>query len=172
MLLSGPIAAAQSVESAPEHSIKAAYLYNFASYADWPPSALGSRDSPFAVGVLGDEQVAAELASMTRDREVHGRPIEVRKLQDSEHLAGLHMLFIARDSAAALARLRDAAREHSVLLVTERDGSLEAGSVINFRLVDQRVLFEVSLVAAGESGLSISSRMLAFAERVVTEDEE
>ncbi|HEX2139806.1 MAG TPA: YfiR family protein, partial [Woeseiaceae bacterium] len=113
-----------------------------------------------------DEQVAAELGSMMRDREVHGRPIEVRLVQNGEELAELHVLFIARERAPALVQLRDIARENAVLVVTEWDGALEAGSAINFRLVDHRIRFEVSLDAADASGLSISSRMLVVAERV------
>lgn len=167
LLLSAPIAAAQSIESAPEHSIKAAYLYNFASYVDWPPAALDSPDAPFAIGVLGDEQIAAELVPLMRGRQVHGRPIAVRQVQSGDELAGLHVLFIGRESAPALARLLDDARDNSVLVVTEWDGALEAGSAINFRLVDQRVRFEVSVDAADAGGLAISSRMLAVAERVV-----
>ena len=167
LLLAAPIAAAQSVESAPEHSIKAAYLYNFASYVDWPPSALDVQDAPFAIGVLGDEQVAAELAPLMRGRQILGRPIAVRQVQSGDDLAGLHVLFIGRGSAAALPRLLDEARDHAVLVVTEWDGALEAGSAINFRLIDQRVRFEVSLDAADACGLSVSSRMLAVAERVV-----
>lgn len=167
LLISGSIAAAQPVESAPEHSIKAAYLYNFATYVDWPPSALGNDDRSFVIGVLGDERVAGYMAAMTADREVHGRPIEVRQVESSDHVDSLHMLFIARDSADALPRLRDAARGHSVLVITEWEGALDSGSVINFRPVDDRIRFEVSLDAAEGCSLSVSSRMLAVAERVL-----
>lgn len=167
LLLSGPIATAQSVESAPEYSIKAAYLYNFATYVDWPMAALGDADSTFVVGMLGAERVAEYLAAVTADREVHGRPIEVRQLESGDPVDSLHMLFIALDSAEALPRLRDAARENSVLVVTEWEGALDSGSVINLRLVDHRIRFEVSLDAADGCGLSISSRMLAVAERVL-----
>jgi YfiR/HmsC-like len=167
LLISGSIAAAQSVESAPEHSIKAAYLYNFATYVDWPPEALGDADPSFVVGVLGAERVAEYMAAMTADREVHGRPIEVRQVASGDPVDSLHMLFVASDGAEALPRLRGAAREHSVLVVTEWEGALESGSVINFRLVDNRIRFEVSLAAADGCGLSISSRMLAVAQRVL-----
>ncbi|HET6630449.1 MAG TPA: YfiR family protein [Woeseiaceae bacterium] len=167
LLICGPIATAQPVESAPEHSIKAAYLYNFATYVDWPPEALGDADPVFVVGVLGAARVAGYMAAMTAGREVHGRPIEVRQVASGDSVDSLHMLFIAADSAGALPRLRDAAREHSVLVVTEWEGALDSGSIINFRLIDQRIRFEVSLAAADRCGLSISSRMLSVAQRVL-----
>jgi YfiR/HmsC-like len=167
LLLSAAAASAQSADSAPDYSIKAAYLYNFATYVEWPSAALGDGDASFVIGVLGDERVADYLASMTAPREVHGRPIEVRQVQRSDPLDSLHMLFIDRYDADTLPRLRAAAREHSVLLVTDWEGALESGSVINFRQVDQRIRFEVSLDAAAGCGLSVSSRMLAVAERVL-----
>ncbi len=166
LVLRGPVAAAPVVESAPEHTIEAAYLYNFLVYVDWP-SSVPDAEAPIRIGVLGDEPVAAALTSITRNRTVRGKAIEVRQMRRDDPVAGLHLLFIARESASALARLREAAREHSVLVVTEWEAALEQGSIINFLLVGERMRFEVSLDAADTSGLSISSRLLAVAERVL-----
>lgn len=170
LLLSAPVAAAQAVDSAPEYSIKAAYLYNFASYVDWPPAALGEADASFVIGVLGEARIAEYLVAMTEGREVHGRPIEIRQLAGGDPVDSLHMLFIAEKSAGELPRLHAAAREHSLLIVTDWNGALDSGSVINFRLIDERIRFDVSLEAAHDCGLSISSRMLAVARRVLPEE--
>ena len=167
LLLSGALAGAQSVESAPDYSIKAAYLYNFAIYVEWPPDAFGDADTSFVIGVLADDRVADYLASMSARREVHGRPIEVLRVERGDSLASLHMLFIGRDGADALPRLGAAAREHSVLVVSDWEDALASGSVINLRLIDRRIRFEVSLDAADACGVSVSSRMLAVAERVL-----
>ena len=167
LLLSAAAANAQSVDSAPDYSIKAAYLYNFAIYVEWPPAALGDADASFVIGVLGDGRIADYLASMTAPRTVLGRPIEVRQVEPGDPLDALHMLYIGRDGSGALPRLLAEAREHSVLLVTDWEGALESGSAINFRLTDRRIRFEVSLEAAESCGLSVSSRMLAVAERVL-----
>ena len=164
-ILQGSIAGAQAVESAPEYSIQAAYLYNFVAYIDWPPSVLGG-ETPIEIGVLGDERVASALELMTHDRTVHGRSIVVRRLRPDDPLGGLQMLFIASESARAIAELREPAQDSSILIVTEWDGALVDGSIINFLLVGDRIRFEVSLDAASASGLSISSRLLAVAERV------
>ena len=165
LVLWGSLAGAQVVGSAPEHDIEAAYLYNFVTYVDWPPSVLGGK-TPIEIGVLGDERVASALLDMTHDREIRGRSVAVRQVQPDDPVAGLHMLFIASESAEAIAGLREAARDGSVLVVTEWDGALGDGSIINFLLAGNRVRFEVSLDAAQASGLSVSSRLLAVAQRV------
>lgn len=167
LLFCGSIACAQAIESAPDFSIKAAYLYNFVAYVDWPASALGA-ETPVEIGVMGDERVATALAGMTQDRKVRGRSIAVRQVLPDDAVAGLHMLFIASESAPAIAELLEPARDSSMLIVTEWDGALIDGSIINFLLVGNRVRFEVSLDAALASGLSISSRLLAVAERVTS----
>jgi hypothetical protein len=159
------IAAAQPISSAPEHSIKAAYLYNFAAYVQWPQAALAEPDASLVIGVFGDEFVADELEAMTRGRPVGGRRMEVKRVAAGSSLAGLHMLFIGGEPAD-MPRLISDARAHSVLVVTELRDALDSGSVINFRLIDDRVRFEISLDAADESGLIISSRLLAVAEDV------
>lgn len=167
LLLSCALAGAQSIESAPDYSIKAAYLYNFATYVEWPEEALGDADTSFVIGVLGDAPVADYLGSMAAQREIHGRRMRVRQVEPGDPVDSLHMLYIGRDGAKALPRVHADACEHSVLVVTDWENALESGSVINFRLIDRRIRFEVSLAAADACGVSISSRMLAVAEHVL-----
>ncbi|HZD54173.1 MAG TPA: YfiR family protein [Woeseiaceae bacterium] len=166
LLLSMPLAA-QPITSAPEHSIKAAYLYNFAAYIRWPEGVLGGPTEPLAIGVFGNDVLAGELERITRDRQVQGRRIEVRQLHADDSLSGLGMLFVAEGLSDALPKLAAEARTRSVLLVSESGDALRAGSVINFLMIDHRVRFEVSLAAAEASGLTISSRLLAVAEHVI-----
>lgn len=167
LLLSSALAGAQSFESAPDYSIKAAYLYNFATYVEWPEEALGDADTSFVIGVLGDEPVADYLGSVAAQREIHGRRIRVRQVEPGDPVDSLHMLYIGRGGVKAVPRMLAAACDHSVLVVTDWEDALESGSVINFRLVDRRIRFEVSLDAADACGVSVSSRMLAVAEHVL-----
>lgn len=159
-------ASAQPVGSASEQSIKAAYLYKLADYVEWPSRALTRPQSPMTIGVLGDDSLVVELRAITRGRTVNGRPIRVRKVEVGGTLEGEHMLFVGASAMDDLGRLRDAARSHATLVVTETDDGLAQGSVINFRTVDQRIRFEVSLDSADSSDLKLSSRLLAVAERV------
>lgn len=165
-------AAAQTIESAPEHDIKAAYLYDFAAYIEWPESSFDETGGPLMIGIFGDHRIAGGLESISAERQVGGRPVRVRRIRPGDPLAGLHMLFVADEQIDALPTLIDEARAQSVVVVTESGGALRRGSVINFLIVDERVRFEISLEAADASGLTVSSRLLAVAERVLPGPEE
>lgn len=166
-LLLAAAAAAQTIESAPEQSIKAAYLYNFAAYIDWPGVSFAGSGAPLVIGILGDDAVAGELEHITRDRQVRGRPVQVRRLEPGDPITGLHMLFVSQGRIEALPKLAREAQAGSVVIVTESGDALRLGSMINFLIVDERVRFEVSLEAAHASGLTVSSRLLTVAERVL-----
>lgn len=157
---------AHAQREAPEASVKAAFLYKFANYIEWPANAFASPAAPLVIGVAGSDEVASELERIVPGRSVNGHPVTVKRMREGESPRGLHFLFIGRDHAAHAAMLR-AAREQSVLAITETDRGLEMGSTINFVTAGDRVAFEVSLDAAEKSGHRISSRMLSVARRVV-----
>lgn len=149
-----------------EHEVKAAFLFKFLSFVDWPGAALGRPGAPIVIGVMGSPQVAAELERVVPGRSVQSRPVDVRRLAPGEWSAGLHVLFFGAGQADELARFADEAPLAPVLVVGEWSGALEAGAVVNFVRSGDRVRFEVALDAAERRGLRISSRMLAVAARV------
>ena len=157
---------AYAQREAPEASVKAAFLYKFANYVEWPAAAFASSSAPLVIGVAGADEIAADLERITPGRSVGTHAVTVRRVREGEPLRGVHILFIGHDAGAAQALLR-AAREQGVLTVTETERGLEMGSAINFVTAGERVGFEVSLDAAEKSGHRISSRMLAVARRVV-----
>jgi hypothetical protein len=150
-----------------EATVKAAFLYKFAGYIDWPPAIFTAPDSPFVIGVTGSGEVAAELEKIVAGRNISGHPVVVKRVRESEPLKGIHFLFAGRGDAARLPAILKAAQAHGVLTVTESERALDLGSAINFVIADDRVGFEVSLESAEKSGHRISSRMLAVARRVV-----
>ena len=150
-----------------EDQVKAAYLYKFAGYVEWPPDSFGPMGAPFTIAVVGAEPLATELSEAVTGRTVHDRPIVVRRLTIGEPLSGVHVLFVGDDQYARLEELLQAARPRSILTVTEVEGALEAGSVINFVVSERRVRFDISLDSAEKSQLRLSSRLLAVAQRVM-----
>ena len=154
-------------QAASEAALKAALVYKLASYIEWPQEVFPSADTPFAIGVMAADDVATELEQVVRQRSVNNRPVAVRRVKEGESLAGLHLLFVGRRASERLQGLPRLTRPLSVLLVSESDRGLEAGSVINFVTADERVGFEVSIEAAERSNLKLSSRMLGVARRVL-----
>jgi hypothetical protein len=159
-------APAQNRGGALERSVKAAFLYKFLGYTEFPASAFAEPGAPIVIGVLGSEDMATELSRIVAGRNVNNRPIVVKLLRENEAPGGVHLLFIAGADSARVARLLKAAPPGPVLLVTECDNGLLLGSVINFKLVEDRVRFDVSLEAAEKNNVKLSSRLLTVANYV------
>jgi hypothetical protein len=156
---------AQSPRDEPtEASVKAAFLYKFAAYVEWPARA-APADSPFVIGVTDDNAVASELEKIVPGRAIAGHPIVVRRVRRGEAPGELQAFFAGGDDPDRAA-IRSAQKQ-GALVVTECRDWLGAGSAINFVVAADHVGFEISLEGADRSGLRISSRMLAVARRVV-----
>lgn len=153
--------------AASEERVKAAFLYKFVSYVEWPPSALPKGDSPYVIAVIGAEDVAAELNALVAGRTINNRTVTVKKLHASSSLDGIHVLFIGASERNKQAQLIKQLQSQPVLLVTETDGALAQGSMINFRLAEERVRFEVSLGPVEKAGLKLNSRLLSVALSVI-----
>ncbi|MGF6274589.1 hypothetical protein ABIB38_002972 [Massilia sp. UYP11] len=156
--------AAQAAAPALERRVKAAFLYKFLGYAEFPPQAFADAATPLTLGVVGAEDMAAELARIATGRMVAGRTIAVRALREQELAQPVHVLFVAGRDEARTARLLRSSP--AFLTVTECEGCLQHGSVINFTIVDERVRFDVSLDAAEKKHVKLSSRLLTVANRV------
>jgi hypothetical protein len=155
---------AGAAESYSEDAVKAAFLYRFTGYVDWPAQA--AADPQFTIAVLDADGVAAELGRLLQNRQIQNRPAQVRSIKNLRELDGAQMLYIGGSHRDDLRRLIASVAGRPVLVVTNADGGLDAGSSVNFLLIDQRVRFEISLDAAQGSGLRVASELLAVAIRV------
>ncbi|MDM5176999.1 YfiR family protein [Massilia sp. DJPM01] len=149
-----------------ERSIKAAFLYKFLGYAEFPASAFADAGAPLVIGVAGADELAADLTRIVAGRVVQGRPVVVRTLREQEAPAGVHLLFIGGDDTVRLRNALRAPGTGAILVVTESEQGLQQGSVINFRIVEERVRFDVSLEAADRNSVKLSSRLLTVANHV------
>jgi hypothetical protein len=152
-----------------EWQVKAAYLYKFGSYVEWPDRTFTGPDSPLTIGVYGADTLADALVKIAAGHTVNGRSVNVRKLQNQDAIAGVNVLFIGGTNNERDAALLELAKNQPILTVTESEQALTLGSMINFVLVDGRVRFEASPKAAKQNNLTISARLLQAAYRVLPE---
>jgi hypothetical protein len=159
--------AAESEAQAAEYRIKAAFLYKFLGFVEWPPATAVNASAPFVIGVLGGDGFAQTLARTVAGRQIRGRPIVVRSLNRGERVGDLQVLFIGRDEAAHAPALLTQAKGQPLLTVSETGASFDLDSMINFVVIDDKVRFDIALQRAEASGLKISARLLAVARRVL-----
>ncbi|MES2535849.1 MAG: YfiR family protein [Pseudomonadota bacterium] len=156
-------AASEKKGTAIEKRVKAAFLYQFLNYVDWPAAAFAKSDVPYVIGVANADDIADELASLASGRSVNNRTVTIKKLRPGDALNDIHVLFIGRTELSRQQQLLKQAQAQPVLAVTESEGALTQGSMINFRIADDRVRFEVAPDVVEKAGLKLNSRMLAVA---------
>jgi len=158
---------AQGTANLAEYQIKAAYLYKFLGFIEWPPSAFQPPDAPLTIGVLGAGSLADELTQIVANRQAGGRPVLVRRVQPGQPTTDLHVLFVARAETHRLAAMAAATKDKPLLVVTETDeAATQQGSAINFVVVDDKVRFDVALQAVERASLKVSARLLTVARKV------
>jgi hypothetical protein len=158
------VAFGQPAPAPRDSAVKAAFLYKFPGFVDWPAGTFARPDTPLVIGVAGNDAVATDLEQIVAGRPPDGRPVSVRRLREGE-AAAVHVLLVG---AGREARVREtvAAVPGPVLVVTEQDNGLQFGSVLNFVVEDGRVRFAASQAAAEARGLRLSARLLAVAQSV------
>lgn len=164
-LMLGLCHARADTEVSKEYRIKAAFLYNFTKFVEWPPERFADDEAPIVIGVLGDDPFGRALEETVQDRKVNARPVRVVKLNDEAGAAAAHVVFVAEHSEN---RFETFIRDHagSVLTVGESPRAAELGSVIVFRTIGDKVRFEVNVGAAERRGLKISAQLQKLATAV------
>jgi hypothetical protein len=137
-----------------EYQVKAAFLFNFLKFVEWPASAANSPT--WVIGVLGRDPFGEVLDETVRGKVVNGRAVEIRRYARPADAKDCNILFIGR---AEFERVGMTARP-GLLTVGEAPAFLKSGGMINFYLEDNRVRFEIRASAAHDAGLHVSSQLL------------
>ncbi|HWX18719.1 MAG TPA: YfiR family protein [Candidatus Binatia bacterium] len=164
LLLAGGHGGAQ--ESPPtEYQIKAAFLFNFAKFVEWPKTAFAGVTAPIVIGILGENPFHDDLARVTRNKTIDDHPLVIKELRSPGEAANCHILFISTSEKKRLPEILGSLRGASVLTVGEMDRFTEAGGMINFVLEGSKIRFQINKDAATSAGLKISSKLLSLASR-------
>jgi YfiR/HmsC-like len=153
-------------QEASEHQLKAAFLFNFVKFIDWPETSFRENTGRMRLCVLGAEPLGAELERVATGKSVNGRSLEVVRLTQAEGAAHCQVLFLGASQSGALRKIQAELHGGGVLTVGDSPEFLHQGGVIRFLLLDNHVRFEVNLEAAEQAGLKISSKLLALAQNV------
>jgi len=176
--------------SAHEREVKAAFLYNFMKFVEWPAEKMGDANEPVVVGLIGSKEFIKAIEPIVH-KKINNKNITLKYFADYEKpekaqeadrgqwnqkieaLKSCHLLmFCSCDSVRveATGEIIKALRDSPVLTVGEADGFLESGGMINLLMEDKKIRFEINTAAAKKSALKISSKLLRLAKRVVVEE--
>ena len=158
-------AAAASRAQASESDVKAAFLYHFTKYIEWPPAAFHGPSDPFRMCVLADEEFIRSVAAIVEGESVLSRPLLLVVPRRAD-LPRCHILFIGRQEAARAVALLAAVAGQPVLTVGETPEFLDQGGIVNFDVDNHRVRFDLHLESAFRCGLTVSSKLVRVARQV------
>lgn len=148
-----------------EYELKAAFLYNFARFVEWPAQAFKEPGDPIKVCILGQNPFGSALDKTLQGKLASGRPFVVEQIPDPRHASGCQILFVSLSEQKRVHAILAAATP-GVLTVGDRGGFAEQGGVVDFKLEDDRIRFEINVTAAVKQGLHVSAKLLSLAKIV------
>lgn len=175
-----PIVPNARADSAPnkEQRIKAAFIYNFINFVDWPKEKVADSNDPITICIIGKDPFGKAFEPI-KNKKLKGKKIVINRFKglkelkksskQIETLRKYHLLFICPSEKKNLKEVINLVKNHSVLTVGDMKGFLESGGIINFLIVDKKVCFEINNAAAKQAKLKIRSKLLRLAKRVIPE---
>ncbi len=125
------------------YEIKAAFIYNFAQFTQWPDSAFASNDSPFVLAFIGDSPLGPALERVLDGKAIAGHPIVLKHLDSVNQISGCHLLFVPESEDGDLDDIFNAVGNQPILTVGETTKFMWAGGIIRFFIADGRIRFEI-----------------------------
>jgi hypothetical protein len=150
---------------ASEYEVKAAFLYNFAKFVEWPSAKAGDS---FVVAVIGADPFGDVLERTVSGKAVQGRKLATRRVTRPEELDGADIVFVSSSEGARLPQVLKRLEGLPILTVGDMDNFVGRGGMVGFRVHDDNVRFDIDLDQVGKSGLKMSSQLLRIARRVVS----
>ncbi len=153
-------ARAQNAGEIREYQKKAEFITSFTRFVEWPERKFSLPSAPFVIGVYGSDSISTLLQEALQERQIKGRPVVVKHLNNKEELRACHVLFVSRSERDRLGPILGEVRRENVLTVGECENFLAKGGIINFVSAPGVVRFQISIEAAAREKLTISSKLL------------
>jgi hypothetical protein len=149
-----------------EYQVKAAFLFNFAKFIDWPSDAFESEKAPIVLCVFGHDPFGSALDDIVRGKTISNRPVLARRINELPDLRSCQLVFVSERDDKRLPEILNSLRGTSALVVGESEGFAERGGAVQFFLEANKLRFAVNLDAIQRARLTVSSRLLALARIV------
>jgi len=149
-----------------EYQLKAAFIYNFTKFVDWPAQRSGAKDSPFTIGVFGNNPFGDELNKLAQGRSVNGRPMIIKNITSTNEAASVDLLFVSSGQEELLGKLLVVIQGAGVLTIGESKAFADHGGIINFVTEADKIRFEINLDEAERGGLKLRAQLLNLAKNV------
>jgi hypothetical protein len=165
LALAGGSTPALSADSgaAREYKVKAAFIYNFAQFVEWPADAFASSKAPIVIGIVGDDPFDGSLENAVRDKTIGGRSLLVEHYKTAANLAPCHILFVPRSEAENVPAILQKTGNFT-LTVGETDDFCAKGGAFRFLLEDNKVRFEVNVDTIRRLRIKVSAKLLKLAK--------
>lgn len=149
-----------------EYQVKAAFVFNFSKFVEWPPKTFSSEDAPITIGILGEDPFGMELEELVPNQIVGARKFVIRRSRDLENLETCHILFISRSEKNIIPKILQSLKGKSILTISDIEQFATNGGIICFIKQSNRIRFQINLEAAKSADLKISSKLLSLAKIV------
>jgi hypothetical protein len=166
LLVLGAAQFARAQSDADEYQVKAAFLFHFAQFLDWPSDSLNAADRSITLCIFDDEPRRQELQGTVEGKTIGARTFHIRLISQPQEIQGCNIFFLSRDEARRQPAILKSLRGMPVLTVGETSDFLSDGGMIRFHLDEGKTRFDINLASAEYSHLQISSRLLLLATSV------
>lgn len=153
--------------AAEEYAVKAAFLFHFAQFVEWPDETFKDANSPLTYCTIGDDPFQGSLDTILSGKTIGTRPFRVVHFKHPQEIQGCQVLFIGAAEKTVLREILAKPKANSALTVGESEHFAQDGGMIGFVLEENKIRFEINLEAAQKAKLKISSRLLALAKNVI-----
>jgi len=151
---------------AKEYRLKAAFLFNFAGFAEWPAATLPVGDAPMVIGVLGENPFDGFLEDTVRGEKINGHPLAVQFYHSAGEAQACQILFISASEAGHLDADLAGLKGKSILTVSDLQDFARRGGIIQMATENNKIRLKINLSSAKQSGVVLSSKLLRPAEIV------
>ncbi len=152
-------APAQAQEPNGEYRLKAAFLYNFAKFVEWPAASFSDNHTPFVICTVGHSSLDPELDQLA-GKVVRDRPLVPKHIRTDDHLTDCHLLYVSPNELKHTPEILRTLQKAPVLTTCDSEDCADAGFMFNMRVIDNRIALDLNLEAVQRTQLKVSSQLI------------